>query len=129
MFFCMVSCKDTGHSPIIPNVYINASINPNSTEYLELNTVGGWMYLTAKEPSRGLIVYRYNWDEFVAFDRTPPYDPENCDKRLTVEFPYVTDPCTGFKYLILDGSLIEGSGYNLIQYFTEYDGNILRIYN
>lgn len=87
------------------------------------------MYLTAKEPSRGLIVYRYNWDEFVVFDRTPPYDPENCDDRLDVDFPFVIDSCSGFKYSILDGTLIEGSGYNLIQYFTEYDGNILRIYN
>lgn len=127
--FCTVSCRDTGHAPIIPDLYINVSINPNSTQYFELNTVGGWMYLTAQEPSRGLIVYRYNWDEFKAYDRLSPYVPYNCDDRLYVDFPFVIDPCTGYKYSILDGSLLEGSGYNLIQYFTEYDGNILRIYN
>ena len=127
------SCNDTPENPNAPNIYINTTIYPNSLQYYEINTVSGWMYLTAQRPSRGLIVYRYSLDEFRVYERLAPNDPDHCgDKsRLTVEFPFVVDTCLDIKYSILDGSIItEGfNGYPLIQYHTQYDGNTLRIFN
>lgn len=137
ILICMIlslhSCNDMPENPNIPNVYINFRINPNSLEYYEINTVSGWMYLTSHLPSRGLIIYRYSQDEFKVYERLAPNEPDYCgdNSRLIVEFPFVVDTCLDIKYSILDGSIItEGfQGYPLIQYHTQYDGSILRVYN
>lgn len=127
------SCNDTPENPNAPDVYINFSINPNSLEFHEIITVGGWMYLTSQRPSRGLIVYRYAIDEFKVYERLAPNEPNYCgdNSRLIVEFPFVVDTCLNVEYSILDGSIITKGfhGYPLIQYHTQYDGTILRIYN
>ncbi len=115
----------------LKDVDINITINPNTLQYQELNTVGGWMYLTAREPSRGLIVYRYSFDEFRAYDRTPPFQPDECGEntRLIVKDFFIVDECHNFKYNIIDGSLIQGEGRMLYYYNTAYDGVALRIWN
>lgn len=124
------SCNSKPENPNVPEISINFTIYPNTLEYQELNIVGGWMYVTAPLPSYGIIIYRYNLDEFRAYERMAPNDPHACpDSRLEVDFPYVVDPCLGYKYSILDGSLIEGEGYPLTQYFTQFDGTALRVYN
>ena len=35
-------------NPNIPNVSVHITINPNSTQFLEINTVSGWLYLDEK---------------------------------------------------------------------------------
>lgn len=126
----IVSCNGKPKNPNSPNVNLNFIIYPNSIEFQELNTVGGWMYVTAPLPSYGVIIYRYNIDEFRAYERLSPNDPYACpDNRLFVALPFVIDSCLDNKYSILDGNIIEGTGYPLIQYFTQYDGTSLRVYN
>ncbi|MFA8449634.1 MAG: hypothetical protein ACEPOW_02945 [Bacteroidales bacterium] len=128
------SCKKEG----IPDVKLpptNFVIYPNDTRYISLNTAGGYAFLNSKPPSRGIIVYNVDGKNFVAFDRTPPNEPDKCHNgdiytHLTIEYPMVVDTCTNRKYLILDGSIVSGGGkYPLVQYKTFYDGNSLRIYN
>jgi len=127
----LVSCNSKPDNPNAPEINIDFTIYPNSIEYQELNAVGGWMYLTSQLPSYGIIVYRYNLDEFKAYDRLAPNNPYACpDYRLVVSSPFVLDTCSGYKYSLLDGSIIEGGdGYSLIQYFTTFDGTALRIHN
>ncbi|MBP5643427.1 MAG: hypothetical protein J6X10_04250 [Bacteroidales bacterium] len=126
----LTACNSKPENPNAPEININFTIYPNTLEYQELNAVGGWMYVTAPLPSYGIIIYRYNIDEFRAYERQAPNSPHACpDNRLYVELPYVIDSCMDYKYSILDGSLIEGSGYPLIQYFTQFDGSALRVYN
>lgn len=125
-----VSCNSKPENPNIPEINIDFTIYPNTLEYQELNTVGGWMYVTAPPPSYGIIIYRYNIDEFKAYERMAPNEPYACpNNRLYVELPFVIDSCLHYKYSILDGSLFEGTGYPLTQYFTQFDGQALRVYN
>lgn len=125
-----VSCNSKPENPNIPEINIDFTIYPNTLEYQELNTVGGWMYVTAPPPSYGIIIYRYNIDEFKAYERMAPNEPYACpNNRLYVELPFVIDSCLNYKYSILDGSLFEGTGYPLTQYFTQFDGQALRVYN
>ena len=105
--------------------------------------VGGWRYLDESDgveyPSRGLIVYRLSNDQFMAYDRTPPYKPDscclgnntNCTKLLVGNaYPFAVDTCTDSKYLLIDGSPTEGpSNQFLFSYITEYDGYTLYIHN
>ncbi len=115
--------------------YVNVTINPNSTEYLDLNIVSGWVYLVASPPSRGIIVYRLSQDQFKAFERTPPYNPNTCCDgtictRLIVEALFVKDTCLNSDFLIIDGSWVSGPGkVNLVEYNTYYDGLMLNISN
>lgn len=130
--------ESNGRLPLPP---VNISIDPNSTIYQEINIAGGWMYLDETNnvlpPSRGIIVYRLSEDQFVAFERTPPFKPDSCCNAaktictaLIVDYPYVLDTCTNSKYLILDGSQVSGpSNISLGMYVTEFYMGLLYIHN
>ena len=138
--FNLAGCKKD-NSDRQPLPVENITIDPNSTIYQEINFVGGWMYLDEQDgvdpPSRGIIVYRLSTEQFLAFERTPPFRPDSCCNSaktvctaLIVDYPYVVDTCTLSKYIILDGSPIEGpSSMTLGMYVTEYYGDLLYIHN
>jgi len=133
--------KDDQENPQLG--YVNITINPNSTFYQELNIVSGWTYLGyndgVREPSRGIIVYRLSSDQFLAYERTPPYKPDSCCTgyltgctSLIVDnyYPYAMDTCTQSKFLLIDGSPVDGpSTYPMIWYYADYDGSVLHIHN
>lgn len=144
-------CKEPLVNPYYPNGIINFTIYPNDLHYQELNVVSGWMYLTSdpESTSRGIIVYRYSENEFIAYDRLPPNAPDACTDsqgnttRLVVESPYVVDHCNNAYYNILNGEIFidkthgmvpdfpteNTAVYPLIQYHTSYNGSQLHIYN
>jgi hypothetical protein len=140
--FLLPGCDD-GNGDDLPLAPVDITIDPNSTLYQEINTVGGWMYLNEMDgvvsPSRGIIVYRASTDLFMAFERTPPYKPDSCCTtgganctRLIVDqyYPFVMDTCTNSKYLILDGSPVSGpSNRPMGRYYTEYNGMLLYIHD
>ena len=136
--------KNTPTNPNIPEVHINLTVDPNSTIFLELNTVGGWMYLDEvpglyiPHPSRGVMVYRQDVGSFLAYERQPPNTPNECCNdqldctKLIIgnNFPFVKDTCTGTLYNLLDGTIFDGKGqFPLIRYNAYYDGAILYINN
>lgn len=139
------SCNKEYINPNIPQVNIYYRIEPNSTLFLELNTIGGWLYLdempgfVVPYPSQGIIVYRESSSTFKAYERQPPNDPFQCCvansticSKLIVgpNYPFVKDTCNDNLYQLLDGSLFSGVGqYPMIQYNTFYDGVFLTISN
>lgn len=141
IIFLQAGCNDKENT--LPLAPIDITIDPNSTIYQELNIVGGWLYLGEEEgalpPSRGIIVHRLTTDQFVSFERTPPYKPDSCCSptgtncsRLVVDdnYPFIVDPCTSSKYLIIDGSVVNSpSNMPLGTYTSEYDGHLLYIHN
>lgn len=133
--FIIFSCKKEDKNNEVDVGYVNITIDPNSTQYLELNTVGGWLYLTANPPSRGIIVYRLSFDQFKAYERTPPSQPNECCRsngictRLIVDNPFVVDTCLSYDYLILDGTPQAPATKMLVEYRTFYDGSTLQITN
>lgn len=119
--------KDRG---VIPNVLVDISVNINNPSYISLTAVGGWMYFSGG--SRGIVVYRYSNDQFNAFDRHCPYEPENtCGVlSLTSDNISVKCACCDSKFLLTDGSLQNGPAVQPIRrYQTTFNGSILRIYN
>jgi hypothetical protein len=132
-----VACNKDKLCQDFPDTYINITLQPNTLDYI---SPGGYVYVTANYPSRGLIVYRPFTDQFLAFERTCPYDPYGCCAaddptrcaRLIVEESGITiiDSCCLSRYLMTDGSPFEGpSSCPLYQYQTYYDGTSLRIFN
>ncbi|MEI6764527.1 MAG: hypothetical protein WCM76_02730 [Bacteroidota bacterium] len=123
------SCKKDQYKDI-PNVYVNLYLNINSTLYMELNNVGGWVNITGGY--QGILVYRESTDLFMAYERTCPYDPDVSGAMIVVDTSGLTmsDGICGSRYLILDGSVVNGPAtLPLKQYRTEFDGNTLHIYN
>lgn len=130
VFITPACSKKENAPPVIPDVYVNFFINPNSTEYLELNSPGGWVTVTGGY--RGILIYRLAVEQFLAYERTCPYDPSESQARIEVEESGVTCRCPvcGSGYILLDGSPFEGpSVYPLKQYRTTYDGALLYVYN
>jgi nitrite reductase/ring-hydroxylating ferredoxin subunit len=128
----VISGCDKDDQDEIPFAYVNFFIYPNSTLYWEINSMGGWVYLTAEKPSRGVLVYRNTPDEFVAFERTCPHDPFEPTARIEVEPSGITVACPSCnsKFIILDGTPFEGpSKRRLKQYRTIYNGTTLQIFN
>ncbi len=76
-FFFICGCGKDEQPPIDVG-YVNLTIYPNSTEYIQLNSPGGYVYLYAEPPSRGIIAYRLSSNEFKAYERTPTYKKDNC---------------------------------------------------
>jgi hypothetical protein len=123
------ACKKD-NSPQIPNVYVNLSLDISSTFYIELNSVGGWVNITGGY--KGITIYRVSTDEFVAFERCCPYDPDVDAARVAVDTSGLTlsDAVCGSRFLILDGSVVNGPATApLKQFRTVFDGDILKIYN
>lgn len=124
------SCGKETNDPEIPDVPVSFVINPNTTEYLELNSIGGWVYLTGGYS--GILVYRATMNDFVAFERACPYDFTIPEARILVDTSMITCYCPVCmtKYILMDGTPYEGPGrYPLKQYQTVYDGNLLFITN
>ena len=144
-------CGKFPENPNRPVLPYPIMIYPNTMEHYDLNFVSGWEYITSdmESTSRGIIVYRLNETEFLAYDRIPPNEPDACTDsqgnttRLVVEFPFVVDRCNNAYYNILNGELIINDSpdmtpdfpldvdviFPLVQYHTQYDGVKLTIYN
>lgn len=124
------SCGKKQAHDSIPEVPVNLYIDINSTMYIELNTIGGWVYLTGGY--KGILIYRIAVDEFVAYDRACPYDPFETCARIAMDPSGLTcsDSCCTSKFGILDGSVINGPAtIPLKRYNTFYDGSVLSVSN
>jgi hypothetical protein len=125
------SCNKNGSNPV-PNIPFDITIDINLPSYSNLSGVGGWAYVNGG--SRGIIVYRRALDEFVAFDRHSPADPEGtCFLPLFPDndnFLQLKDTCNNATFSLYDGSPISNSQFGLRQYRTVFNGtDLLRIYN
>lgn len=144
------ACHEYPENPNRPVLPYPITIYPNTQQYYELNFVGNWLYITSEieSTSRGIIVYRQSANEFLAYDRLPPNEPDACTDiygnttRMVVDFPFVVDRCNNAYYNILNGQIIVATPdkipnfptdgtvvYPLIQYHTTYDGVKLTISN
>jgi nitrite reductase/ring-hydroxylating ferredoxin subunit len=130
LVFLQPQCKKDSQPNEIPIVAVNIAIDPNSTEYIRLNSINGWEYLTGGY--RGIIVFRSSTNGFMAFERACPYDWNSTTTRLLVDSSGITTYCPSCKskFILLDGSPYGGpSPYPMKQYQTTYNGATLYIYN
>lgn len=128
VLFLFSKCKKNEFSAV-PNVAVNLVLNINSPQFFALQGIGGYQYYFGG--SKGLIIYRQDNDNFLAFDRHSPYQPEkNCIAEVDSSFITIVDPCSGSKWSLIDGSIVSGpTAAMLKQYQTNYDGIYLRIFN
>ena len=123
-----ISCKKD--KEVIPNVPIDIYVYTNDPQFIDLNAVGGWVYVAGG--SRGIIIYRKSNDEFMTYDRHCTYQPNNSCARVEVNSSDIiaVDSCCGSQFVITDGSVSNGpASQPLRAYQNTYDGTVLHIYN
>lgn len=113
----------------IPYVPVDFEINLNLPAYQPLTAVSGW--ITVSGGSRGIIIYRLNQDEFIAYDRHSTYEVDAaCQVAVEEDNILITDPCSGSQWVITDGSVASGPAELPLQrYQTFWSPPILRIVN
>lgn len=117
------SCRKNSSHPV-PDTPFNITIYINLPSYSNLESIGGWAYVNGG--SKGIVVYRSSYDQFIAFDRHSPAEEGTCAQALTVNadnFLQLDDLCSGAKFSLLDGSSISGSKYGLRRYDVIWDGS------
>tara|TARA_B100001778_G_C18101538_1_gene411980 strand:- start:17 stop:433 length:417 start_codon:yes stop_codon:yes gene_type:complete len=126
VFLC--SCKNQYEG--IPNINVNLYINIQNPQYQNLSGMGSWAYVEGG--SKGIIVFNLDNDNFLAYERHCPYDPQNSCSKISVDETnlFAVDTCCSSKYQLIDGSVIDGPGsLPLKGYNTSFDGNIIHIWN
>lgn len=132
ILFCsaiLFSCDNTYHQTI-PYKKVDFTIYPNDVIYYKLNTCGGYEYFTGGVS--GVVVFRVDEWNFVAYDRSCSFDWELDDSWILMDQSGImlVDPLCGSLYNILDGSVISGPAkWPLRMYKTRYDGVRLRVYS
>lgn len=144
-FACSLSSCKKSKNDVIPDVYVDFTLDLTDPEFINLNAVGGTVTVNentnnfgqraAGFAGNGIIVHA-GVDEFFAYDRTCPHDYAengsavriNVDNTITL---YAVCPECKTKYgLPVNGTPAEGiSRYPLKNYKTSFDGRRVRVWN
>ncbi len=117
---------------VVPNVYVNFTIDLSSIQYSKLNIIGGYIYVTGGV--NGILIYRNGQNEFYAYDRTCTYHTEENRKIFVQESDkiFAIDTVCGSRFFLLDGSPEKGPAKApLRKYSADYieASNMLHVYN
>lgn len=124
------ACKDDNRNSNIPLVQVNFIIQINDPAFLNLQTVGGWEYISGG--SRGIIIFRASQNEFKAYDRHCTFQPSSTCAIVSVDANNITatDDCCGSSFILTDGSVTKPpANFPLKQYNTTFDGTTITIKN
>ena len=138
------SCKKS-RNEVIPDIYVDFTIDLNDPEFVILNTFGENVYVNentnnfgsrAAGFARNGIIVHSGVDEFFAYDRTCPHDyAENgtiVKVKIDPENPLsaICSVCGTQYALPVNGTPADGPGrYPLKNYRTSFDGRWLRVWN
>lgn len=142
-----LSCKKDSSSgtstDFFPPVAVRIDINLALPQYNVLTLPQGWVYEVGG--NRGVVIYHTINDEYVAFDRTCPVDPQKDCAFVSVDssntfyrcaqFPNSGKNCTGAgfcnsRFDAAGGFPVSGSAkLALRQYYVKKDGTFLHIQN
>jgi nitrite reductase/ring-hydroxylating ferredoxin subunit len=124
------SCKKDQNQDRVPYVPVNIVLNTSDPLFVKLNAPGGWVYVNGG--SRGIVIYRLSLDDFRAYDRHCPYQPNDACGKVSVNASQImaVDSCCGSEFVLTDGTVAkQPASRPLTEYTTSFDGNRLLISN
>jgi nitrite reductase/ring-hydroxylating ferredoxin subunit len=102
---CCIACGKSGD--VIPNVGINFQASLTDPRLSALNSAGGTVLINGYGVA-GLILYRDAGGNYLCYDRCSSYMPQNhCAVTLDASGFTVTDPCSGSKFSLSDGTPVK----------------------
>ncbi|MFH1005342.1 MAG: hypothetical protein V1781_07625 [Bacteroidota bacterium] len=127
LLFIFIGCKKDRDE--VPNVYVDIYLYSTDPDFLQLNAIGGWIYISGG--SKGIIVFRKSQTEFMAYDRHCTYKTSDANQvAIDASNLIATDAVCGSKFLITDGSANQGPATIPLKYYQViFDGTVLHIFN
>ncbi|MGZ3767127.1 MAG: Rieske (2Fe-2S) protein [Mucilaginibacter sp.] len=99
------SCGKSGD--VIPNVSVNFQADINDPRLSALHSPGGAVIISGYGIA-GIIIYREPDQSYAAYDACSSYMPQNhCAVKLDNNTLTCTDPCSGSKFSLADGSPVK----------------------
>jgi len=140
--FSVTGCKKNKND-VIPDVYVDFTINLSDPEFFELNAIGNtrivtrytnnWGYSAAGYGDNGIIVYRSTLEDFYAYDCTCPYDfvINGTSVKLKIDGIFAVCPVCGTTYALPSfGTPYSGVGrYPLKNYKTNFNGQFVHVWH
>ncbi|MBY0244466.1 MAG: hypothetical protein K2Q03_03325 [Sphingobacteriaceae bacterium] len=128
LIFSFLGCSKQENG--VPNVPVNFNSPLTDPRLNRLSSAGGAVEIPNHGVS-GLIIYRRADNVYVAYDRCSTVNPEKkCAVKLDDPTLTVTDPCSGAKFSLWDGSPVKAPAtQSLREYRVTIAGNTLQIMN
>src|SRR5476651_2342136 len=115
VLFCF-SCGKSNQG-YIPDVPVSFSAPLSDPRLAALNSYGGAVLITSGVA--GIILYREPNGSYAAYDRCSSYQPENkCAVTLDSPTLTVTDPCSGSKFSLADGSPVKATATRSLNMYS-----------
>ena len=117
------SCgKDSGD--YVPSAPVNFQAPLSDPRISKLNSIGGTVTIGGYGIA-GLIVYREPDGSYAAYDRCSSYQPEKkCAVVIDGSGFTVTDPCSGSKFSLADGSPVKAPASKSLRTYDAYVSNL-----
>ncbi len=142
LLFGNISCNKE-ENDVIPNVIVDFYIDLNDPVFFDLNAIGNHVLVNASTnnmgiyaagyDNNGIIIYRAQADEFLAYDRTCPHDYAINNQSIAVNIDGIYAECPVCKTLFAlpsFGTPTSGpSKYPLKVYRTSFNGQFIHVYN
>ncbi|HEY4327968.1 MAG TPA: hypothetical protein VGN20_28550 [Mucilaginibacter sp.] len=110
------SCGKSGD--VVPNVAVNFQAPLTDPRLSPLNVPGGAVLVNGYGVA-GLILYHEADNSYAAYDRCSSYMPQNhCAVTLDAGNFTVTDPCSGSKFALFDGSPVKGPATHSLKMYN-----------
>ncbi len=104
IILAFTACGKTGE--IVPNVSVNIQVAISDPRLNALHNPGGAVLLNGGVA--GIILYRTATGSYAAYDRCSAYEPsKKCAVTLDNPSFTVTDPCSGSKWSLADGTPVK----------------------
>jgi nitrite reductase/ring-hydroxylating ferredoxin subunit len=107
----------------IPTVSVNLQLPLTDPRLAALGSQGGAVTLNGYGVA-GIVIYCIAPNNYVAYDRCSSYQPEKkCAVTLDSPALTVTDPCSGSKFLLSDGSPVKAPATRSLKSYNVYVNN------
>lgn len=101
LLLALSACGKQGN--VVPNVAVNFQLQLNDPKYSPLRSVGSAVAIDGRGVAGVIVANTVNG--YVAYDRCSAYEPEKrCAVTIDDNKLLVTDPCSGAKWLLQDGT-------------------------
>ena len=129
LLFLFAGCGKQGN--VVPNVAVNFQVQLNIPQYSSLKSQGSAVIVNGYGVAGVIVantIYGYR-----AYDRCSAYEPEKrCAVTIDDSKILVTDPCSGSKWLLQDGTPSKAPAVRSLKPYNVYidpSGNFLTITN
>jgi hypothetical protein len=100
-------CSKNNPNTVIPNVFVDVTLNINEPSSFDLQPIGGFIYMNGG--SNGLVVYRADLDNFKCYDRHATFNVDDwCQVNVDSTRFKLIDTCSTSEFAIFDGTVLKG---------------------